>query len=570
MKRRASLFLTALWLGAVPAVAQEGRRAITVADFDQWRSVHGATLSRDGRWAVYTLVPQVGDGEVVVRSTSGGAEHRHTRGYVGRPQTRAGATGPDAGYQPSRASSRPMGASPSSRSKPALRVGPRPPRAPQAGGHAPLVAGDHEPADGRVTVVPRVRSFRMPEENGRWLAYLLETDSTAARTARDTAAAVAAAAPGAAPAAAATPGGTPRPVSTDTARGGKKKDFGSTLVVRDLQTGNETRIEEVMAFAFDRGGRWLGYTVSARAGERDGAYVRALAEGRTHTLLAGAGGYRGLTFSDDGRQAAFTADRDSRDRDKPLSALYHAALGGGEPRARRVVDADQVGGGRMVAERGRIRFTEDGGAVVFGVIPVTPDSIPADSLADKAVFDLWNYRDARLQPQQRVEAARDRDSAWTAIVRPGERPVVIGSDTLRGVQLSDDGRTAVASDELSYAVQAMWGEGGADVYAIDTRTGTRRRVATRIPFDPQISPAAATSSSSTATAAGTPSTSRPAHHRTSRGGWACASTRRRGTPPPIPRPGASPGGRRATARCSSTTASTCGSWTPPAAAPPAW
>ncbi|HEX8209788.1 MAG TPA: prolyl oligopeptidase family serine peptidase [Longimicrobium sp.] len=489
MKRRASLFLTALWLGAVPAVAQEGRRAITVADFDQWRSVHGATLSRDGRWAVYTLVPQVGDGEVVVRSTAGGAEHRHTRGYVGRPQTRAGATGPDAGYQPSRAQFSADGRfavfsieAPRAEWDRARRERRKPADMPRSS------LGIMSLADGRVTVVPRVRSFRMAEENGRWLAYLLETDSTAARTARDTAAAVAAAAPGQAPAAAATPGGTPRPVSTDTARGARKKDYGSTLVVRDLQTGNETRIEEVMAFAFDRGGRWLGYTVSARAGERDGAYVRALAEGRTHTLLAGAGGYRGLTFSDDGRQAAFTTDRDSRDRDKPLSALYHATLGGGEPRVRRVVDADQVGTGRMVADRGRIRFTEDGGAVVFGVIPVTPDSIPADSLADKAVFDLWNYRDPRLQPQQRVEAARDRDSAWTAIVRPGERPVVIGSDTLRGVQLSDDGRVAIASDEMRYGVQAMWGEGGADVYATDTRTGVRRPVATRIPFDPQLSP----------------------------------------------------------------------------------
>jgi dipeptidyl aminopeptidase/acylaminoacyl peptidase len=34
----------------------------------------------------------------------------------------------------------------------------------------------------------------------------------------------------------------------------------------------------------------------------------------------------------------------------------------------------------------------------------------------------------------------------------------------------------------------MWGEGGADVYTVDTRTGARRRVAERIPFDPQLSP----------------------------------------------------------------------------------
>ncbi len=464
-------------MGAVPAAAQDARRALTPADFDAWRSVSGANLSRDGRWVAYTLAPQVGDGEVVVRSAAGGPEHRHSRGYIGRPQTRAGATGPESGYRPSPAVLSADGRwaaftieAPRAEWERARRERRKPADMPKPS------LGIMSLPDGRVATVPRVKSFRMPEENGRWLAYLLESDSTS--TPRDSSAAPRPAA------AAATPGGTPRPVSADsTPRGAAKKELGSTLVLRDLQTGQETRIEEVSAFTFDKGGRWLGYTVSARRAERDGAYVRELAGGRDHTLRAGAGSYRGLTFSDDGRQAAFTADPAGGSRAD--ASLFHATLGG-EPRVRQV--ADDLGGGRRVAERGRVRFTRDGGALVFGVLPATPDSVPADSLAEKAVFDLWNYRDARLQPQQRAEASRDRDSAWVAVVRPGSRPVVIGSDTLRGVLLSDDGRVAVASDELRYAIPSMWGEGGTDVYTIDTRTGARRRVAERIPFAPQLSP----------------------------------------------------------------------------------
>lgn len=467
-------------MGAVPAAAQDARRALAPADFDAWRSVSSPGLSRDGRWVIYTLAPQVGDGEVVVRSAAGGPELRHTRGYIGRPQTRAGATGPEAGYRPSPALLSADGRWAVFNIEAARDEWERARRERRKPADMPKPSlGIMALPEGRVTVVPRVRSFRMPERNGRWLAYLLESDSTS--TPRDTVA------PAQVPGAAATPGGTPRPVSPDsTPRGAAKKELGSTLVLRDLQTGDEMRIEEVAAFAFDRGGRWLGYTVSARRAERDGAYVRDLAGGRTHALLAGAGSYRGLTFSDDGRQAAFTADP-AGGGGKPGAALYHATLGG-EPRARQVVDADGVGSGRRVAERGRIRFTRDGGTLVFGVLPIAPDSVPADSLAERAVFDLWNYRDARLQPQQRVEASRDRDSAWVAVVRPGGRAVVVGSDTLRGVQLSEDGRVAVASDELRYAIPAMWGEGGADVYTVDTRTGARRRVAERIPFDPQLSP----------------------------------------------------------------------------------
>src|SRR5688572_2069572 len=78
----ATLVLTA------PALAQ--KKALTQADWDRWRSIQGATLSNDGKWVAYTLSPQVGDGEFVVRSTTGSAEYRVPVGYIGRPNNTPG------------------------------------------------------------------------------------------------------------------------------------------------------------------------------------------------------------------------------------------------------------------------------------------------------------------------------------------------------------------------------------------------------------------------------------------------------------------------------------------------
>ncbi|HEX7024100.1 MAG TPA: hypothetical protein VF187_04700, partial [Gemmatimonadales bacterium] len=80
-------FALAIVFVGVPALvqAQTQKRALTQADWDHWRSINGATLSKDGRWAVYTLMPQVGDGELVIRSTQGSTEYRVPRGYLGRP-----------------------------------------------------------------------------------------------------------------------------------------------------------------------------------------------------------------------------------------------------------------------------------------------------------------------------------------------------------------------------------------------------------------------------------------------------------------------------------------------------
>jgi len=47
---------------AAPLAAQTSKKALTQADWDKWKSINAPALSNDGKWAVYTLIPQVGDG----------------------------------------------------------------------------------------------------------------------------------------------------------------------------------------------------------------------------------------------------------------------------------------------------------------------------------------------------------------------------------------------------------------------------------------------------------------------------------------------------------------------------
>jgi dipeptidyl aminopeptidase/acylaminoacyl peptidase len=506
MTRTHVSLLAALLLTAPLAAQGGGQRPLTPADFDQWRSIRGESLSRDGRWVVYSLVPQVGEGEVVVHATRGATEYRHTRGYIGRPQTRPGASGPEAGYNAPAARITADGRfavftidPPRDSVERARRDKRKPEQSPKSS------LGIMDLSNGRVTVIPRVKSFRISRDDGRWLAYLMEADSAsrdtskADSTRRGNQPSGAPAAPGVSPAspaggapapaavAAATPGGTPRPIASDTAKGEKKKDYGTTLVLRDLSTGTETRIADVLAYAMDEPGHWLGYTVSSKTAANDGAYARSLVNGRTEALLTGRGNYKGLVFDEGGTQVAFVSDRDEYTRDKPRYALYQARLAEGA-RGRQIVGNNGPGNGLVVAEKGTLAFSRNGRVLTFGVMPPPLDSIPADSLADKAVFDLWNWRDPRLQPQQRVEAGRDRDRAYTAVYDlTAGRSFVLGSDSLQSVRVAEGGETAVGTNELPYAISSMWGEGGSDVYAFVTRTGERRLVARRVPFDPELS-----------------------------------------------------------------------------------
>ncbi|HEY0969455.1 MAG TPA: prolyl oligopeptidase family serine peptidase [Gemmatimonadales bacterium] len=476
-----------------PVLAQGvAKKPITQDVYDIWRSIQGATLSDDGRWVVYSLAPAVGDGELVVRSTTGPTEYRVPRGWLGRPVTTlsGGGSGGSQSLPAARitADSRWVVAltyAPQEEFEKARRA--RPARGSRGGGGGQ----SNQPkaslavvslADGAVTTVPRVKSFALPERSGRWLAYLLEPADSAA-TGRDSAAV----APNVA---AATPGGQPRPVAGDSAAGDRKRrETGSTLVIRDLETGAEQRVEHVTAYELSRDGAWAGYTIASRDSTRDGAYARDLAAGREVALLTGPGSYEQLAFDEAGKQVAFVSDRDQHGRDDARHALYHARLDG--KGATRAVAADAAGDSLIVSDRATVSFTKDGSAVVFGLAPAPLDSIPADSLADKAVFDLWHYRDARLQPQQIAEAGRDRNRSYSSVyhVKSG-RFTRLESDSIPSVTLSDDGRVALASTSVPYAIEAMWGEGGNDVYLIDATSGKRTLVASRISSRPQLSPGA--------------------------------------------------------------------------------
>lgn len=461
-----------------PLQAQSAKKPITQDTYDIWRSAVGTTISADGRWVAYTVTPVVGDGELVVRSTQGSTEWRVPRGWTGRPNTTvsAGRTfmlpAPQIsadGRWAAAISYAPKAAYDSARTSRRRDAEPKP--------RLTLVRLE----DGRVSTIPSVRAFTMPARAGRWLIYHLESADSASRGERDSTAA-----PGAA---AATPGGQARPIADSASRGARRRTTGTPLVIRDLVQGGEVRVADVTSYVVDDAGRWLAYAVASADSTRDGVYARELATGRELALATGPGTYKQLVFDDDATQLAFVTDRDVRDTtSKRRFAVYHARLGSGV--ATTVVVPHAFGEAERIADGSRLSFTKDGSALLFGVQPVPPDSIPADSLAEMAVFDLWHWKDDRLQPQQRVEAARDRNRAYTVIHHLRQRRTVrLANDTLPTVVVSRDGRIALAESSAPYQIQRMWGDGAQDVYLIDARTGEARRIAEALPFGASLSPA---------------------------------------------------------------------------------
>ncbi|MFY7922080.1 MAG: alpha/beta hydrolase family protein, partial [Gemmatimonas sp.] len=125
---------------------------------------------------------------------------------------------------------------------------------------------------------------------------------------------------------------------------------------------------------------------------------------------------------------------------------------------------------------------------IFSLANAPADSIPADSLVDKAIYDLWHWKDTQIMPQQKVNANRDRNRTYTALYTlAANKWTQLANDSLRAT-VSNDGKRVLGVNAIEYAIPQFWGEGASDVYLIDPLTGRRTLVAKQLDGQAQLSP----------------------------------------------------------------------------------
>ncbi|MBL8737028.1 MAG: hypothetical protein JNL12_11415, partial [Planctomycetes bacterium] len=270
-----------------------------------------------------------------------------------------------------------------------------------------------------------------------------------------------------------------------------KRPEGTELVVRDLRTGQERVLADVVAYGLSGKGRWLWYHTShkqPKEGASYGLFVEPLAGGEAVQVLDGIAHVGGVTFDRSEQVLAFTSDKEDFAADKPASDLY--LWEGGEGPARRIAHAGASGmpAGKRVA--GSLAFSRDGSTLSFDVhdapaqepLPILPE--------DKVTLDLWNWRDGQLQTQQQKRGAGERNPSWTAIWRRAEQKLaVLGDDGLRSLRFfGPSGDRLLGTDGRSYEKETTWDGRYVDVWLVDGKTGARTRVLEKLRGNVSTSP----------------------------------------------------------------------------------
>jgi len=471
-------------------VAQDTPGAPLTHDaYDGWRSLSGQAISNDGSWVATGSRPQVGDGELIVRSTTGATEYRVARGSG--PRFTEDGKWVVFSIAPARADKLAF-----DKAKLAGKAkGKDAPKEPKSG------LGIIRLADGRTETFERVKNFKVPKEGPAFVVYHLEKPEKKEKPAEGD------------------KGDGESPKKGRKSSSKKDKDEpakylkdGTALVIRNLSTGKETRVEGVVTYGLSpkKGICWFACnSKEAQEGLERGLFGVVLDTSRRTTLVEGAANYGGFVTDRDVTRLAFVSDRRDRDSEKPTHDLYAWDLGDGP--AERIVshaDTPDFPDGRSVApvrtgssrggrpssrrRRGggggaRLTFSHDGSALMFGATELPKPTLPKLLDEEKVNLDLWHWRDPLLQPMQaKRNNPRPLHCVWS--FDDGKLTVVSAKDTEQAAFLTPDGAHVLIHDSEPYAQMVSWDGRYADVYVVDVRSGERSRMVSALRGRAEASP----------------------------------------------------------------------------------
>jgi dipeptidyl aminopeptidase/acylaminoacyl peptidase len=456
----AAVALSALTIAPALAQAPENGATLKPLDhdaYDIWNRITTQSISNDGRYVLYVQSSEANDSRLFVKDAASGATlHEIERGESAEFTD-------DARYVVYRL--KPAKAVVDSLEKAKTRAD-RMPRDSMA---------ILDLTTGATFKAPNVATFQLPDEASGVVAYHLGRPPRDSTAQRDTAGA-----PGVMPEPNPTPTGE-RQEGPPQRRGQERREDGTTLVVRNLATAAENRIENVTEYRFTDDGARVLFVARSRDGSADGLFVHTVASGQNATVLSGQGDYEQLALDEDGTRLAFLSNRDDFSAEQPAHALYVST--NFEP-ARKLADAaaEAIPEGWWISDNGSLRFSESGNRLFFGTAPrpePPPDSSAAPPADERVVVDIWAWTDPYLQPMQLQQLAQERRRTYTAVVDLREgRVVQLATEEVPDIITIEggDGDFFVGRSNLPYRQAQSWGESGSDYFVVNATTGQAERI----------------------------------------------------------------------------------------------
>ena len=401
------------------------KKPLHIEDFADWRTISNSIISNDGDYVAFELNPQKGDGNLIINQ-------KNRNDTIPR--------GDKAKFSPE---------------NDFIVFEIEQPEDTIRQAKLDKVKKDKMPKDSlgiyffkhhETFKFPKLKSFQIPEENARWIAFTTELPEA----------------------------------ENDSTKKDEKNKTGDDLVFFDTNSKDTLSFKNVTEYYYAKKGSAVYFVKQKKDSVKttSSLFKFDTKTGVAKELFFTEGLIKKITSDEVGNQYAFLMSQDSIE--EKIYALYYGTQ---EKEPERIVDSYTSGipVGWSPSINGNVYFSEDGLNLFLGTAK-SPEPEPKDTLLDeeKPKLDIWHWKDAKLQSEQKLKADNEKKRTYLAVYHIElNRFIQLADVNIKTARTIQNGNADVGLgyNYSPYMRASSWtGQKYFDAYLVDFESGIKRKM----------------------------------------------------------------------------------------------
>lgn len=410
------------------------KKAMTFEDIMKFKNIQNPQISNDGKWLVYTIKYDRGDGEVLIQGIDTNLKYNVPRGN--RPVISKNSQWVAMTVLPKEIDVENKEKNKTSNGLAIVNL-----------------------QNGKITNIEDVKSFSISNDS-RWIFYNQNL--------------------------------------TDTKKGGDKenKAVQSTynLIIRQLDTESEVNIPDVSNYSVDSSAQALAYSVYDTKGNRNGLYIIDLKKSSLPFKIDGGSKavYSNLQWHDRNGMLGFISGFEKDDEEAPDSCSLNI-WDLTQQRLIKAVTPQSYPNDWYLPFVNEISWSDDAKRLFFGFKPlkekVTSEKdekyndtnfYDVNTIIKKADIDIWHWNDPRIKTNEKNVWNKEKDFVYKSVYFLETNSYIqLADEELPNIIVNDNPDFAIGYNDRKYLKEITWDGTYFDLYAVSLKVGTRKLLATR-------------------------------------------------------------------------------------------
>ena len=439
-------------------------RALKIADADDWESVRQFAMSPTGKWAGHFVMPNEGDGKLIIARTSKSEAEPKESGEASesKPETKGAnryefVVGPGSGQIKFSHNSQFVAYMESPKDKVAK---------------AAMKSG--QPAKRKVVLLNLENGEKTEFENAQTFSFSGENAKCVAIQKMK-------------------PKGRPS---------GDKGWDGTDLLVHDLKSGSQINVGNVKSFAFNKPGRLLAMVIDAQGKSGNGIQLLHVDDSRIEVLESGKSTYGSMSWTREGDAMSLLKSDKHDAYENSIRSLIAISKVGESDQKKTILDPEtdaSIPDDMTISSNRTPQWNDERTAVFFGIEKLKKkkdkkkasagkDADGKDKEGEKskasssdekdAGLVVWHWKDPRLQSMQQKQESRDKRKFDLCVHRIDTgKTIRLADEEISNVSVARPYKYAVGIENKKYELKGnLDGRRLQDVYTIDLSNGKRKLV----------------------------------------------------------------------------------------------